>query len=201
MRCRDEGRCRALQHACMQPPAASHCFGHLWQTPLPIALPLLPASAASVGRRLGCGPPSAGRVSGAGSARLLPLVPSAFPGALIRVPAPLPCALPRPQGSLTLPSLFPSSTPLYPKRSGGAAQLEYKYVVRSERDKTAVRWKEGQNCQLQLPAQGRLRVSDTWDDSAREVEVSGGGWPAFRAGTAQFEAGARWQHNWCVLRS
>lgn len=44
--------------------------------------------------------------------------------------------------------------------------------MRSERDKTAVRWKEGNNCYLTLPAQGRLHVRDTWDDSMREVEVS-----------------------------
>ncbi len=51
-------------------------------------------------------------------------------------------------------------------------ELEYKYVVRSEGDMSAVRWKEGGNFMLQLPSQGRLRVKDTWDESAREVEVS-----------------------------
>lgn len=63
--------------------------------------------------------------------------------------------------------------PPLPTRSGhGSAQLEYKYVVRSERDKSAVRWKEGYNQHLQLPAApARLHVSDTWDDSQREVEV------------------------------
>ena len=64
------------------------------------------------------------------------------------------------------PSLPPAA------RSGNDVQLEYKYVVRSERDKSAVRWKEGNNCYLTLPAQGRLHVRDTWDDSMREVEVS-----------------------------
>lgn len=54
--------------------------------------------------------------------------------------------------------------------NGNGVQLEYKYVVRSERDKSAVRWKEGNNCYLTLPAQGRLHVRDTWDDSMREVE-------------------------------
>lgn len=43
--------------------------------------------------------------------------------------------------------------------------------MRSERDMSAVRWKEGSNCQLQLPPVGRLHVKDTWDDSLREVEV------------------------------
>jgi hypothetical protein len=54
-----------------------------------------------------------------------------------------------------------------------AAEVEYKYVVRSERSKEAVRWKEGGNFQLRLPAQGKLRVRDSWDDSSREVEVGG----------------------------
>lgn len=53
----------------------------------------------------------------------------------------------------------------------GSAELEYKYVVRYERDKSAVRWKEGGNFQLRLPTQGRLRVLDTWDESARKVEM------------------------------
>lgn len=54
----------------------------------------------------------------------------------------------------------------------GSAALEYKYVVRSERDMEAVRWMEGSNLQLRLPAQpSRLRVRDTWDESCREVEV------------------------------
>ncbi|KAI7841904.1 hypothetical protein COHA_004432 [Chlorella ohadii] len=56
--------------------------------------------------------------------------------------------------------------------NGNGVQLEYKYVVRSERDKSAVRWKEGNNCYLAVPTQGRLKVHDTWDDSMREVEVS-----------------------------
>jgi hypothetical protein len=50
-------------------------------------------------------------------------------------------------------------------------ELEYKYVVRHERDKTAVRWKEGGNFYLQLPAKGCLFVEDTWDESGRKVEV------------------------------
>ncbi|PRW59906.1 carbohydrate-binding module family 20 [Chlorella sorokiniana] len=54
--------------------------------------------------------------------------------------------------------------------NGSKVQLEYKYVVRSERDKSAVRWKEGNNCYLAVPEQGRLHVRDTWDDSMREVE-------------------------------
>ena len=56
-----------------------------------------------------------------------------------------------------------------------AVEVEYKYVVRSERSKEAVRWKEGGNFQLHLPAQGKLRVRDSWDDSSREVEVGGAG--------------------------
>ncbi|KAL4458565.1 hypothetical protein ABPG75_013430 [Micractinium tetrahymenae] len=56
--------------------------------------------------------------------------------------------------------------------ANGNAAIEYKYVVRSERDMEAVRWMEGSNLQLRLPTQpGRLRVRDTWDESCREVEV------------------------------
>lgn len=55
--------------------------------------------------------------------------------------------------------------------SDGSVVLDYKYVVRSEEDMEAVRWKEGGNFQLRLPNQGRLRVRDTWDESCREVEI------------------------------
>lgn len=55
--------------------------------------------------------------------------------------------------------------------AGGGLELEYKYVVRHERDMTAVRWKEGGNFYLQVPPKGQLRVLDTWDDSVHKVEV------------------------------
>ncbi len=79
--------------------------------------------------------------------------------------APCHCRCPADATILPCPRLPPSS-------SGNGVQLEYKYVVRSERDKSAVRWKEGNNCYLAVPTQGRLKVHDTWDDSMREVEVS-----------------------------
>ncbi len=90
----------------------------------------------------------------------------------------------------TLPALFCCS---------GSVELEYKYVVRHERDKTAVRWKEGGNFYLQVPPKGELRVRDTWDESAREVEVR-----CLHAFTRlaklielKLEIEAAWQHSWC----
>lgn len=63
-------------------------------------------------------------------------------------------------------------------------ELEYKYVVRHERDMTAVRWKEGGNFYLQVPPKGQLRVLDTWDDSMHKVEVRGT-WQRMHAASMQ----------------
>ena len=89
-----------------------------------------------------------------------------------------PCLLRPSSGPLDPPpAAHPSPPPTQPTHlhtSSGGATVEYKYVVCSVSDLSqAVRWKEGGNFSLRVPAQGgRLRVRDSWDESQREVEVS-----------------------------
>lgn len=78
---------------------------------------------------------------------------------------------------------------------GGSAELMYKYVVRNERTMAPVRWQEGQDSLLELPAaaRGTVLVKEAWDAGHREVEfeLAAPGAPAEQPAAQQPRPGRR----------